>query len=61
MIESPTLICLIMPSRRLEDHIRELCHQLKHASSDEQVLSIAADLRVALREHARRLEQFAQL
>jgi hypothetical protein len=49
-----------MPSRRLEDHIRELCLRLLSAG-DKDALPLIVELREALREHARRLETLAQL
>lgn len=46
-----------MPSRRLEDRIRELCDQLIVAEPDE-VGSLVEQLRSALREHVQRLRGF---
>jgi hypothetical protein len=47
-----------MPSRRLEDRIRELCAML--AQDPQDPLPLIRELREALREHARRLESFAK-
>ena len=47
-----------MPSRRLEDRIRELCAKL--VEDPEDPLPLIRELRAALREHARRMETFAR-
>lgn len=47
-----------MPSRRLEDRIRELCAQAARAN-DSEVTGILQELRQALAEHNRRLRRMA--
>ena len=44
--------------RRLEDRIRELCGKVVSAPDDE-IGPIIEELKVALREHSRRLSQLA--
>ena len=47
-----------MPSRRLEDRIRDLCAKAATASDDE-TLEVLQGLRRALHEHARQLRAMA--
>ena len=47
-----------MPSRRLEDRIRDLCAKAATASDDE-TLEVLQELRRALHEHARQLRAMA--
>ena len=47
-----------MPSRRLEDRIRELCAKAATASDDETI-DVLQELRRALHEHARHLRAMA--
>ena len=47
-----------MPSRRLDDRIRELCAKASRAS-DSEVEEILRDLKAALAEHTRRLRKMA--
>ncbi len=47
-----------MPSRRLEDRIRELCAKAATAS-DAETVQVLNELRHALHEHARNLRAMA--
>ena len=47
-----------MPSRRLEDHIRELCAKAIDAETKE-FQPVLEELKAALREHTGRLRQLA--
>lgn len=47
-----------VPSRRLDDRIRELCHKVVSASEDE-LEPLIADLKSALSEHNVRLRKMA--
>jgi hypothetical protein len=47
-----------VPSRRLEDHIRELCARAVAAPGDE-LEPILSNLKACLHEHAERLRQLA--
>ena len=47
-----------MPSRRLEDRIRELCVKALTVQESEMD-SIFSELRLALQEHAKRLRKLA--
>jgi hypothetical protein len=48
----------MMPSRRLEDRIRELCAKAATAS-DAETVEVLQELRRALHEHARHLRAMA--
>ena len=48
-----------MPSRRLEDRIRELCAKAVSAPDSADLNEVMQQLREALREHANRLRQLA--
>jgi hypothetical protein len=49
-----------VPSRRLDDRIRELCHRVVSASAEEGELEpLIEDLKSALREHNSRLRKLA--
>ncbi len=48
-----------MPSRRLDDRIRELCAKAIVVSNTDEFHSILVQLRAALREHTERLRKLA--
>ena len=48
-----------MPSRRLEDRIRELCTKAVAADASADFSEVMRQLREALREHSNRLRQLA--
>ncbi len=48
----------MMPGRRLEDRIRELCAKAATAS-DAEIVQVLQELRHALHEHARNLRAMA--
>jgi hypothetical protein len=48
-----------VPSRRLEDRIRELCTKAVAADDSADFSELMRQLREALREHANRLRQLA--
>lgn len=48
----------MMPGRRLEDRIRELCAKAA-TSSDAETVQVLQELRRALHEHARHLRAMA--
>ena len=48
-----------MPSRRLEDRIRELCAKAVAAPDSADFNEVMQQLRESLREHANRLRQLA--
>jgi hypothetical protein len=52
--EGPNLGSSVIPSRRLEDRIRELCN-LARCVPDESLSSILAALQTALTEYTRRM------
>jgi hypothetical protein len=47
-----------MPSRRLDDRIRQLCYEVISAGDDE-LETLIEDLKSALREHNARLRKLA--
>jgi hypothetical protein len=50
---------ILVPSRRLEDRIRELCAKAVSAPDSADLNEVMQQLREALREHANRLRQLA--
>jgi hypothetical protein len=48
-----------MPSRRLEDRIRELCSKCVNAKDTAELQSAIEKLKIALREHTNRLRELA--
>ena len=48
-----------MPSRRLEDRIRELCSKAVAADDSANFREVMRELREALREHSNRLRELA--
>ena len=50
---------ILVPSRRLEDRIRELCAKALAAPDSADSTGVMQQLREALREHANRLRQLA--
>jgi hypothetical protein len=50
---------ILVPSRRLEDRIRELCIKAVTADDSADFSGLMQQLREALREHANRLRQLA--
>ena len=50
---------ILVPSRRLEDRIRELCTKAVAADDSADFSELMQQLREALREHANRLRQLA--
>src|SRR5438270_11948045 len=53
-----TVVIFVMPSRRLEDRIRDLCAKAATAS-DAETVRVLQELRQALHEHARHLRAMA--
>ena len=49
-----------VPSRRLEDRIRELCHKAVTAN-DSELAQVISELQSSLRDHAERLRQMVIL
>ena len=50
---------ILVPSRRLEDRIRELCSKAVTGDDSVDFSELMQQLREALREHANRLRQLA--
>jgi hypothetical protein len=49
-----------MPSRRLEERIRDLCGQAISEKDDRKLMSILEELREALRQHATRMRDMTR-
>ena len=52
-------VWILVPSRRLEDRIRELCAKAVSAPDSADFNEVMQQLRESLREHANRLRQLA--
>ena len=46
-----------MPSRRLDDHIQQLCLQLVATDDEEEVRRLCSELKQAINEHVGRMRE----
>jgi len=50
---------MVLPARRVDDRIRELCAEAVAAKSSREVKSILAELRLAIRQYIQRVRNRA--
>jgi hypothetical protein len=53
---SSVLLGTMIPTRRLEDRIRELCRSVLAGTPNEDIFDVLAQLQIAMGEHSRRIE-----